>query len=116
MVIVSMMSSLEVKIMQCRVCFEAWTLSLSTKSLELPDYMCSQCKRDKKKPQKFSKENMMIPSNLLNPLRTLTQVEELLIARAFPVMQIYSKPRGGQLTYKGHVITIPNNDQIIAKR
>jgi len=33
---------------------------------------------------------------------------------AFPVMQIYTKPRGGQLAYKGHVITLPNDVQKIA--
>jgi len=29
-------------------------------------------------------------------------------------MQIYTKPRGGQLAYKGHVITLPNDVQKIA--
>ena len=50
----------------------------------------------------------MIPSELPNPLKYLTQVEEMLISGAFPVMQIYSKPRGGQL------VTLPNDVQKIA--
>ena len=57
---------------------------------------------------------MMMPSKLPNELKDLTQVEEMLIARAFPVMQIYTKPRGGQLAYKGHIITLPNDVQKIA--
>lgn len=38
----------------------------------------------------------------------------MLIARAFPVMHVYTKPRGGQRAYKGHVITLPQNVQKLA--
>ena len=49
----------------------------------------------------------MIPSPVPKELHGLTQFEEMLIARAFPVMHVYTKPRGGQRAYKGHVITLP---------
>ena len=49
----------------------------------------------------------MIPSELPNPLKNLIQLEEMLISRAFLVMQIYTKPIEGQLAYKGHVIPLP---------
>ena len=38
----------------------------------------------------------------------------MLIARAFPVMHVYTKPRGGQRAYKGHVITLPQDVQQLA--
>ena len=38
----------------------------------------------------------------------------MLIARAFPVMHVYTKPRGGQKAYKGHVITLPQDVQQLA--
>ena len=46
----------------------------------------------------------MIPSPVPKQLQGLTQFEEMLIARAFPVMHVYTKARGGQKAYKGHVI------------
>ena len=33
----------------------------------------------------------------------------MLMARAFPVMHVYTKSRGGQKAYKGHVITLPQD-------
>ena len=56
----------------------------------------------------------MIPRKIPDALKNLMQVEELLISRAFPVMQIHTKPNGGQKTYKGHVITLPNDVQKLA--
>lgn len=38
----------------------------------------------------------------------------MLIARAFPVMHVYTKLRGGQKAYKGHVITLPHDVQQLA--
>ena len=38
----------------------------------------------------------------------------MLIARAVPVMHAYTKPRGGQKAYKGHVITLPQDAQQLA--
>lgn len=56
----------------------------------------------------------MIPSPVPKELQGLTQFEEMLIARAFPVMHVYTKPRGGQRAYKGHVITLPQDVQQLA--
>lgn len=56
----------------------------------------------------------MIPSPVPKELQGLTQFEEMLIARAFPVMHVYTKPRGGQKAYKGHVITLPQDVQQLA--
>ena len=51
----------------------------------------------------------MIPSAIPKELQGLSQVEEMLIARAFPVIQVYTKPNRGQKAYKGHVLTLPND-------
>ena len=56
----------------------------------------------------------MIPSEVPQELLGLTQAEEMLISRAFPVVSVYCKPRGGQRAYKGHVITFPSNVQEVA--
>ena len=62
----------------------------------------------KQLPQKFSKENFMIPSAVPDELCGLTQVEEMLIAGALPIMHIYIKS-GGQRGYSGHIINLPQN-------
>ena len=50
----------------------------------------------------------MTPSCVPNELKDLTQVEEMLIARALPIMRVYIKP-GGQRGYSGHCINLPQN-------
>ena len=95
----------------CQVCHEAWPLK-STKTAH-ETYQCKRCKMDKKFPKKFSRENNMLPSEVPIELQHLSQCEEILIARAFPIMQVYTKA-GGALGYKGHVINLPNNVQHIA--
>ena len=71
-------------------------------------YQCSRCTNDKEQPKRFSQENDMIPSVVPSQLQGLTQVEEMLIARALPIMRVYIKP-GGQRGYSGHCINLPQN-------
>ena len=47
----------------------------------------------------------MDPGSVPAELQGLSEVEELLIARAFPIMSIYRK-HGGQRGYKGHVLNL----------
>lgn len=56
----------------------------------------------------------MAPSPVLRELQGLTQFQEMFIARAFPAMHVYTKPRGGQKACKGHVITLPQDVQQLA--
>lgn len=51
-------------------------------------------------------QNSMIPSYVPEELQGLTQIEEMLIARALPIMKVYIKP-GGQRDYSGHCINLP---------
>ena len=78
---------------QCTICMEAWPLKCKPKSPNT--HVCSRCLRDKRSPKKFSCENLMIPSIVPYELQDLSQVEEMLIACALPIMRIYIKP-GGQ--------------------
>ena len=96
----------EFSVSQCTVCFEAWPLKSNPRRAN--HYQCQRCTRDKQQPKKFSKENDMLPSLVPLQLLGLTQVEEMLIARALPIMRVYIKP-GGQRGYSGHVINLPQN-------
>ena len=96
--------SVQYIVSHCTVCQEAWPL----KSKPRPPYVCSRCSRDKKSPKKFSCENSMIPSSVPHELQNLTQIEEMLIACALPIMRVYIKP-GGQRGYSGHCINLPQN-------
>lgn len=50
----------------------------------------------------------MIPSTILIELQGLTQIEEMLIACALPIIRVYIKPEG-QRGYSGHCINLPQN-------
>lgn len=52
----------------------------------------------------------MWPGEAPECLQALSQVEEMLIARACPIMCVYRK-HGGQRGYKGHVVNIPQDIQ-----
>ena len=98
-------------VFKCTVCHEAWPLKSRPRIPHL--YLCSRCSRDKKSPKEFSVENEMIPSPVPPQLQGLSQVEEMLIARALPIMRVYIKP-GGQRGYSGHCINLPQNVKDLA--
>ena len=91
---------------QCSLCQEAWPINFMPRLHN--QYQCSRCTNDKESPKKFSKENNIIPSSVPPQLEGLTQVEEMLIAQALPIMRVYIKP-GGQRGYSGHCINLPQN-------
>lgn len=99
--------SIQYVIKQCIVCNEAWPCK-SNLNCQL-DYTCARCTRDKKVPKKFSIENLMIPSNVPTELQNLTQIEEMLISRALPIMKIFVNA-GGQRGYSGHCINLSHPD------
>ena len=65
-------------------------------------YMCSIC----------DSYVQLFSENGINIIKR--KFEEMLIARAFPVMHVYTKPRGGQRAYKGHVLPLPQDVQQLA--
>ena len=93
----------------CIVCHELWPTRVCLKDCE-STYQCTRCKRDKGEPKQYSVENDMYPGSVPLCLQGLTQVEEMLITRACPIMCIYRK-HGGQRGYKGHVVNLPQNIQ-----
>ena len=96
----------------CSKCHEAWPLTTKPKSNGT--YVCRKCSTDKQIPLKFSFENNMIPSHVPHELQSLTQIEEMLIARALPIMRVYVKP-GGQRGYSGHCINLPQRVSELAQ-
>ena len=81
---------------------------LAFKLQSASDYVGRRCKADKTNPKLFPVGNNMIPSPVPEALHGLTQIEEMLIARALPIMKVYVKP-GGQRGYSGHCINMPQN-------
>ena len=104
--------SMKYIIHQCKICFEAWPI----KRIKSQDsHICQKCSKDKAIPsEKFSDQNFMIPSAVPLELQELTQVEEMLIARAIPIMRVYVKP-GGQRGYSGHCINLPQQISELAE-
>jgi hypothetical protein len=66
-------------------------------------------------PNKFSAVNNMDPGEVPEELQGLTDIEEMLIAKAFTVMSVY-KLRGGQYGYRGNVINFPQDIHEFATR
>ena len=93
----------------CTVCHELWPTRTNLKE-DADQFICTRCKRDKSNPKRYSKENDMDPGKVPACLQKLTQIEEMLIARACPIMCVYRK-HGGQRGYKGHVINLPQHIQ-----
>ena len=87
----------------CVICKETWPPSASRQQI----FSCSRCKRDRKPCRLYSAENDMDPGSVPAELQGLSEVEELLIARAFPIMSIYRK-HGGQRGYKGQCTQSPS--------
>ena len=76
--------------------------------------MCTRCKKEGNR-HRFSSGNHM---NLgLQPLvlASLTQIEEMLIARASPILQVMHSI-GGQYKYTGHIINFPQEVKDVAKK
>ena len=109
--------SLDYTIYQCKICFETWpqkTKIRKNSKKTLSNYVCTNCLRDKQFPKKFSKENHMVPSSVPKELQGLAQIEEMVIARALPIMRVFIKP-GGQRGYSRHCINLPQDVKEFAK-
>ena len=103
--------SVHYTILQCKISYQAWP---QKSRKQLSKYVCLTCSRDKEHPKRFSKENNMIPSSVPKELQELRQIEEMLIARALPLMRVYVKP-GGQRGYSGHCINLPQDISELAE-
>ena len=91
------------------------TCNESFPSITLVKGECRRCYTEKGSPKKFSTDNNMDPGEVPEELQGLTEIEEMLIARVFPVMSVY-KLRGGQHGYRGNVINFPQDVQEFATK
>ena len=73
-------------------------------------HVYTRCQRDKHNPKFFSAANDMDPGSVPPCLQGISQIEELLITHACPIMTVYHK-HGGQLGYSGYVLNLPQNIQ-----
>jgi len=86
----------------CPVCNERFM------SITLIKGECRRCHAEKSSTKKFSAENNMDPGEVPEELKDLSEIEEMLIARVFPVLSVY-RLRGGEHGYHGNVINFPND-------
>lgn len=93
----------------CTICHEIWPTKTCLGS-DHATYICTRCKRDTGEPKRFSAENDMLPGKVPPCLYGLSQVEEMLIARACPIMTVYRK-HGRQRGYRGHILNVPQDIQ-----
>ncbi|XP_057835128.1 uncharacterized protein LOC131045552 [Cryptomeria japonica] len=75
--------------------------------------ICSRCFSENG-VHRFSLANNLDPGKQPVVLKKLTQVEEMLIARVAPVLQV-RHGKGGQYKYSGHTISFPQDISEIAK-
>lgn len=69
--------------------------------------MCSMCQQEKGN-NRFSIENNMDPGSQPLELANLSQVEEILITRVSPILQV-THAIGGKYKYKGNTISFSQN-------
>lgn len=93
----------------CTVCHEVWP-TRTCLHVSPDTYICTRCKRDTNPVKLLSAANDMDPGPVPPCLQQLSQVEEMLIACACPIMCVYHK-HGGQRGYKGHVLNMPQDVQ-----
>ena len=76
---------------KCVTCKKAWP---TKQGLTLARFKCLRCKGDKGNPKLYSQENDMDPGVLPLEPQGLTDIEEMLIARACSIMCVYRKHGG----------------------
>jgi hypothetical protein len=73
---------------------------------KLVDNVCKKCRKDKGDIKMFSKENSMDPGPVPPELLGMTVVEQQLICKISPAIQLHMLKHGG-LAAKGHCVTFP---------
>ena len=99
-------------IQMCHVCDESYPGIQVVTTNTGP--MCTRCKKEGSR-HRFSSQNHMNPGLQPLVLASLTQIEEMLIARASPILQVMHSI-GGQYKYRGHTISFPQEVKDVAKK
>ena len=99
------------EVQMCHVFLELYVGIQACNSSKGP--MCVQCPREGSN-HRFLARNHMDPGTQPNVLEDLTEVEEMLIARASPILHVMHSI-GGQYKYRGHTISFPQEIKDVAK-
>ena len=99
------------EVQMCHVCQESYVRIQVFKTNT--NTVCIWCKRERTN-QRFSVGNHIDPRTQPHVLGVLTQVEEMLIACASPILQVMHSI-GGQYKYWGHVINFLQEVKYVAK-
>ena len=94
----------------CSICKESYPKMKTNFSSGI--YTCSRCSNERH-GHRFSTDNNMDPGNQPIELARLTQIEEILIARFNPILQV-THARGGKYKYSSHTISFPQDISTIA--
>ena len=84
----------------CEVCKERRLECKGTRN------MCTCCRRDKRVPKVWSRENNMDPMAVPEILSNMSDAEQMLIARLAPTVHVHLLKHGG-IASKGHCIAFP---------
>ena len=99
-------------IQMCYVCEDSYVgIQVMTTNTRL---MCTRCKSERTH-HRFSSQNNMNPGLRTLVLASLTQVEEMLTARASPVLQVMHSI-GGKYKNRGYTIIFPYEVKPVAKK
>jgi hypothetical protein len=98
------------QVQMCHVCEESYVGIQVFNTNTGP--MCMRCRREGTH-HIFSSHNHMDPGLQPRVLGVLTQVEEMLIAHASPILQVMHSI-GGQYKYRGHTISFPQEVKYVS--
>jgi hypothetical protein len=88
----------------CEICNESF---LDVYFHHKSDKVCKRCQISKTKSgvNTFSNQNFMIPQPQPEILKNLSVVEQMLISRYIPSVSVFYLQGGGQLAYRGNIVT-----------
>src|SRR4051794_21583926 len=86
----------------CNICNERIS------AMPMAHEMYKRCYNEKKSHCKFSAENNIDPGEVLDELKGLSEIEQILIAQVFTVITVY-RLRGSQNGYRGNIINFPQD-------
>lgn len=99
-------------VQMCHVCCECYPGIQVVIASKGP--LCKRCKGERG-THHFSRWNNMDPVEQPKVLKVLTQVEEMVIARVNPILQV-THARGGKYKYSGHTISFPQDISMVATK
>ena len=88
---------------QCKSCQE---IKITENQKKAKDSLCQRCQHDKNEIKMFSPENLMDPGDVPEELLNLTVIEQQLICKISPAINVHMLKHGG-IGSSGHCVTFP---------